>query len=1016
MPNTTYEELEETRAQELPPPSLSALKKLREEQCSTSSSRDFKLQSNQRFLRRVMSPESNTRGVIIVHGTGSGKTCTAIQIAEEYIIRPEFQEKRVLVLANPSIQENFKTQIFDISRVTLDADGLLLSKQCTGRRYLEMLQRSQSEPLRYTDKGSQEKVMKQASKLIGEFYEFQGYTEFSNNIDRQKIVLKSTREMEAWIHKTFDNRLLIVDEAHNLRESSEDETVKLSAIALEQILKTANGLTLVLLTATPMYDRYDELLYYFNLFLWNERKMDLRESIKPSDIFTSEGEFKEGKESEFRGWCQEYVSFVKGENPFTFPFRLPPPDDVLAENDRTEDIYKEKIKTPLKHLILTKSIVSSLQEEAIIPLRVKAATQSELICVYPENKTFKETFSLGGESYVYKDESIKFLSPSQIKKYSSKFGLIMDILDSSKGVVFVYSNIVESGARLFSMCLEEHGYESALGNQLLGNTSGEIKKGSKGKYVLFTSATSDSDIKKAIIRSKRPENSDGSDIRIIVASPKVSEGVDFRFVRQIHVLDPWFNMSRIEQVLGRGMRTCSHSLLDFEEQNCTIYLHVCRYEDSTQETLDEYIYRTFVEEKAIKIAKIKKIVMESAMDCDLQYHVNNLPAGWKNDVQIPQTRSQDNKPLLLTLKDMTAPTFTEETEPISCKLTPSELDLDHERPLSAILDVKDEILDKLLKLFIKKPIWNKDDLYSTDILKSYKPKVLDYIIQNAIDTGFKLKDRNGRLGNLQSRKNIISFSINEDDTMLERSIKKSIGIEQELRKPEIKEPEPEVQKEEKAEITLEHKFPDFITERFAKDVLDWYIVDMILKPEDKIKYLLGLDWSAPPIYALPLLARDDEEEVELYILGLNKVYDEKHELITPVGGLKDLYNAWLEKAKERYIENKDSIFASVKNQTLIFNIDEKASEIQKADRSKNIGGRTCGVYKVGLLNKFSEWLVEDEFPPEVKTKDHRCLYLDLLVREVIIDEKEGIFWITPEEYEILNQPDNNADIRKRIKD
>ena len=1015
MPNTTYEELEETRALELPPPSLSALKKLREEQCSTSSSRDFKLQSNQRFLRRVMSPESNTRGVIIVHGTGSGKTCTAIQIAEEYIVRPEFQDKKVLVLANPSIQENFKNQIFDISRVSVDPDGLLLSQQCTGRKYLEMLQRTQSEPLRYTDKTSQQKVMTQASKIIGEFYEFQGYTEFSNNIDRQKLIAKSVREMDAWIHKTFDNRLVIIDEAHNLRESSEDESVKLSAIALENVLKTANGITLVLLTATPMYDRYDELLYYFNLFLWNERKMSLKETIKSSDIFTGEGEFKAGKEVEFRGWCQEYVSFVKGENPFTFPFRLPPPDDVKAENDRETDIYEEEIETPLKYLVLTKSIVSSLQQDAIYPLRVKAATQPELICVFPKNKTFRETFN-SGETYTYKDEELKFLAPSKIKTYSSKFGLIMDILDSSHGVVFVYSNIVESGARLFSMCLEEHGYESALGNQLLGNTSGEIKKGSKGKYVLFTSATTDSDIKKAIIRSKRPENSDGSDIRIIVASPKVSEGVDFRFVRQIHVLDPWFNMSRIEQVLGRGMRTCSHSLLDFELQNCTIYLHVCRYEDSTQETLDEYIYRTFVEEKAIKIAKVKKVVMESAMDCDLQYHVNNLPSGWKNDVQIPQTRSQDNKPLSLTLKEMSAPTFMEETEPISCKLTPSEVDPDHERPLSAILDVKDEILDKLLKLFIRKPIWNKDDLYSTDALKSYKPKVLDYIIQNAIDTGFKLKDKNGRLGHLQSRKNIIAFSVMENDTMLERSIKKSEGIEQDLHIPETKEPEEEAKVEEKTEIKLEHKFPDFIKERFSKDVLDWHIVDMILKPEDKIKYLLSLDWSEPPIYAAPLLARDDEEEVELYILGLNKVYDENHELITPTGGLKDLYNAWLENAKERYIENKNSIFASVKNQVLIFNIDEKASEIKKADRSKNIGGRTCGVYKVDLLNKFSEWLVEDEFPPEVKTKENRCLYLDLLVREVIIDEKEGIFWITPEEYEILNQPDNNADIRKRMKD
>jgi hypothetical protein len=56
----------------------------------------------------------------MVHGTGVGKTCTAIQIAEEYIIRPEFQDKRVFVLANPSIQENFKSQMaFLMQRILL---------------------------------------------------------------------------------------------------------------------------------------------------------------------------------------------------------------------------------------------------------------------------------------------------------------------------------------------------------------------------------------------------------------------------------------------------------------------------------------------------------------------------------------------------------------------------------------------------------------------------------------------------------------------------------------------------------------------------------------------------------------------------------------------------------------------------------------------------------------------------------------------------------------------------------
>jgi hypothetical protein len=248
----------------------------------------------------------------MVHGTGVGKSCTAIQIAEEYIIRPEFQDKRVLVMANPSVQENFKAQIFDISRVSVDSDGLLLSKQCTGRRYLDMIQRSQSESLRYTDKASQHRVMTLANKIIGEFYEFVGYQTFANMIDRQKLIAKTDNDMKKWIHETFDNRLIIIDEAHNLKETTESDTNKLVAIAIEQILKTAEGVTLVLLTATPMYDTFDEIVYYLNLFLWNERKLERTKLIKTSDIFTETGDFKDGYEKQFRRWCQDYISFVRG--------------------------------------------------------------------------------------------------------------------------------------------------------------------------------------------------------------------------------------------------------------------------------------------------------------------------------------------------------------------------------------------------------------------------------------------------------------------------------------------------------------------------------------------------------------------------------------------------------------------------------------------------------------------------------------------------------------------------------
>jgi Cdc6-like AAA superfamily ATPase len=218
--NITFPELKET--QSLPRASGESLRQLREEMCSASLSRDFKLQNYQRFLRRVMSPDSPTRGLLMVHGTGTGKTCTAIQIAEEYIIRPEFQEKTVLVLANPAVQENFKSQIFNMSKVSVDPDGYLLSKQCTGRRYLDMLLRIQSEPMKWTDKATKERMNTIAQNIIKEFYEFQGYTTFANNLQTQN-------HDEAWIHKTFDNRLIIIDEAHNMRVSEDGTPSKISS-------------------------------------------------------------------------------------------------------------------------------------------------------------------------------------------------------------------------------------------------------------------------------------------------------------------------------------------------------------------------------------------------------------------------------------------------------------------------------------------------------------------------------------------------------------------------------------------------------------------------------------------------------------------------------------------------------------------------------------------------------------------------------------------------------------------
>jgi superfamily II DNA or RNA helicase len=996
--NITNPEFKETKSRRLPSVSLDTLKQLRIDTCMQSS-KEFKLQGYQRFLRRVLSPDSPVRNLLVTHGTGTGKTCTAIQIAEEYIIRPEFQEKTVLILAQPSVQNNFKNQIFDITKVSVD-NNIVLSQQCTGRRYLDMILRVQNEPMKWTDPVTRERIVDLSQKLIQEFYEFQGYIEFANKLEEHAQI--GGLHLDAWIHKNFDNRMIIVDEAHNLRSTDEVRTKKIS-IAIEEIIKTANNVTLILLTATPMFDDFTEILYYFNLFLWNDRKH--KKDIQVSKIFNTDGTFKENMEQQFRKWCQEYVSYVKGDNPLSFPFRLPPPKQNISV-PATIDIYGQPIPEDerRKYLDLVGSSVEGYQAEVLTSpdlQKIGLASQQQTLCVFPNNLPFKKTFVLSTLSdvglYKYAKNVPPFLSPSKVGSYSSKFKLITEIIKDSTGIIFVFSNFVDYGAQLFAMCLEEHGYTSATGSNLLEKTSEEIKRGSQGKYALFTSTnTTSTEQTRLLERLRLPANADGSDIKIIIGSKTISEGIDLKYIRQIHILDFSWNMSSIEQAVGRGIRTCSHSILPFEDQNCTVYLHICKIPGSQQELVDEYYYRTKVEIKGKVISKIKTFIKESSMDCELQNELNSLPTEWKT-FHIKQRRSYKDQEVKLKLEDMASPLFDEpETK---CK--PVEVsEEEHDRPLSAYFDVRDEILDIIVKLFVDKPIWKRGDLLNSPELKKYEDDVIIYILQNAIESGFQIKDKVGRTGKIESKGDLYAFTTGKFKSLQERYITTNQPKSIKLKKYE---------EEKEAPKTLEElykklKIHPSMKERFARPILDWYIMDHVMTDAERTKYLLELDWDNAPEYIQRLQTKT------LKILGSEQIYS-SDEKIVPYGEQKDEYDEWVEQRKEYFLDNKSKFFAAMDKGKIKFNIDENAKVLKKVDRSKGVGGRACGSYPENILNLFAEWLNEP-FPDYIKTITDRCQFLALLVRESI---GEKIIWITPEEWSIFNEPENRKELLSKSK-
>jgi superfamily II DNA or RNA helicase len=116
-------------------------------------------------------------------------------------------------------------------------------------------------------------------------------------------------------------------------------------------------------------------------------------------------------------------------------------------------------------------------------------------------------------------------------------------------------------------------------------------------------------------------NRHGDEVRVILISRAASEGLDFKYIRQVHVLDPWYNLNRIEQIVGRGVRNRSHCGLEFEERNVEIYLHASTNGES--ETADIYVYR-YAEEKAKKIGEVTRLMKSVSTDCVLNEMQNNF--------------------------------------------------------------------------------------------------------------------------------------------------------------------------------------------------------------------------------------------------------------------------------------------------------------------------------------------------------------------------------------------------------
>ena len=813
-----------------------------EKQSNILCNAEYELAPHQLFVRNFMSFQTPYNGLLLYHGLGSGKTCSAISVSEE--MRDYLKQmgivQRIIVVASPNVQDNFRLQLFDDRKLQL-VDGLWNLRACTGNKFLKEINPMNMKGL------SKEKVIRQINRIINTYYLFLGYIEFANYISKKSQIdsdISGVKKRDLMIKKKlskhFSNRLIIIDEVHNIR-MTDDNKDKRVAVELLRLVKNVDNMRLLLLSATPMYNSYKEVVWLLNLLNINDK----RSTFDVKDVFDSAGNFKisdDGKEvgkELLERKSIGYISFVRGENPYTFPYRIWPSEFAKSQTFEVNEQPRTQLNgTPiiqqLEKLSIYLTNIGAYQQKGYdyIINRLKAGDLGTsgknmpsfenmesfgytllqrpleaLNIIYPDKRLdgiltddtnttidvqeivgkvglkrimkYKETLSPPSRNnFEYNDVSAygRIFSPSEIGKYSGKIKNVCDSIINSNGVVLVYSQYIDGGLVPIALALEELGFTRA------GNTTSLFKnkpveqidaitfkpksKNDKNfnaaRYVMITGDKALSPDNVADLKLlTNTDNKDGAKVKVVLISQAGSEGLDFKFIRQVHILEPWYNMNRIEQIIGRAVRTCSHKDLPFIKRNVQIYLYGSLMSDRTQEAADLYVYR-LAELKAVQIGAVSRTLKEISVDCLLNFEQIGLTVEEINKT-VEQELSNGKKikyavgdrPYTATCDYMSKCSY-------SCKptktISESNVNLDTYNERFIMMNT-DKITQRIRNLMKERFFYRKTELISMiNIIKDYPLLQINAALNQLIeDKNEFISDKYGRVGNLINIEDLYLF-------------------------------------------------------------------------------------------------------------------------------------------------------------------------------------------------------------------------------------------------------------------
>lgn len=545
-----------------------------------SGSPQFELQVQQEFLKAYVQKYPNWKKLVLYHQIGSGKTCTAITIAEEYIkMHPN---NKVTIILPARLRTNFLDELLS---------------PCGMQQYI-----SKDDHIAYFSdetKPSLKKAIKQQfMNNIENKYEIISFEQF-----RSIAETFGTSDLKGWMQEFTNNRLIIVDEVHNMLSSSfkrSDYELVLNSNSLLQPSKIAaintilfllmnryanSSSKMLYLTATPLFDNIKQLRLFVNM-------------LKPDQEIAQNASIKEQIEH-LRGM----ISYFPGTSKKAYP---------------TSQVIQYSI--PITSLQETQLNLFDVWDFAQSDEEISNAflihdRQQELICV-PIGWNLE---SLDDYELLYKRR--KLVAPKIVNAIAN--------IKRFPGKHVVYSTFIHKGLSFVEFILQKQGWINIL--DVLNDRQLWARKKQK-VYAVWDGLTTDTEKQQIKSIMNNIDNINGDRCRVLLGSPSMKEGVSFKHVQHLHVLDPVWNQSSLSQLYGRVIRYCSHVDIPSKDpvlqRKVDIHTYITKNNSTTeQKTADEIIYDIIIPRKAkqIKIAEdaLKKVSIDYFLFRDLYMRRSN---------------------------------------------------------------------------------------------------------------------------------------------------------------------------------------------------------------------------------------------------------------------------------------------------------------------------------------------------------------------------------------------------------